>query len=162
MRILPSLALSLVLASLAGCGSEGSGAPASAASGQPAAAASGKPAASGAAATLPDGVVPVAKLWDVVQADAKAVTGKKVQIEGTYWGLTKETSEGKVTYSLEIVASKSDTSKKAFCHTSTEPKDLPSADNQAHDQAIAVTAEGTLQTTGSGKPLLKDCTYKKK
>ena len=83
--------------------------------GQTAAAGSGKPAASGAAATLPDGVVPVAKLWDVVQADAKAVTGKKVQIEGTYWGLTKETSEGKVTYSLEIVASKSEPSGGAGC-----------------------------------------------
>ncbi len=119
-------------------------------------------AAAAPGATLPEGIVPVAKLVEVVAAGGDAVKGKKVQIEGTYWGMSKETSEGKTTYVLEIVASKDDTKSKATCYTSNEPKDLPAADNQAHDQAIPVTAEGTIEVSMSGQTRLKECTYKKK
>lgn len=166
MRHTAIIVLPAALCLLAGCGESGSGA---STTGAPSAKPTGTAAATGTAtasaapgATLPEGIVPVAKLVEVVAADAKGVTGKKVQIEGTYWGMSKETSEGKTTYVLEIVASKDDTKSKATCYTTEEPKDLPAADNQAHDQAIPVTAEGTIEVSMSGKPRLKECTYKKK
>lgn len=165
MRVAASLVLSVVFGLIVGCGdSSGPAASTSAsASGKPAASGTASAAAGGTAAAVSlEGVVPMAKLVAAVKADEKAVRGKKVTVEGTYWGMWKETSEGKTTYVLSIVASKDDTGTKGTCELTAEPKDLPSADNQAHAQAIAITAEGTLQASSSGRPILKDCSYKKK
>jgi hypothetical protein len=161
-----TLVLVSSLSLIAACGdkaNDGAGSASATSSSKPATTASGKASAAptAAAAALPDGIIPVAKLVDAVKADAKGTAGKKVQSEGIYWGMSTETSGDKKTYVLDVVASKTDTDTKIHCNANAEPKDLPSADNQAHDQAIDVIVEGTLQTSGS-RPTLTDCTYKKK
>ncbi len=156
--------------SLSACGEASSGAQGSAAASTtqtagakalPSAAPSSAPMGSPATA-LPDGVIPVAKLAELVKANPKIATGQKVQSEGIYWGMSTETSGDKKTYVLEIVASKDDTTNKALCHSATDPADLPHADNQAHEKAITVVVEGSLSASMSNKPVLGDCTYKKK
>lgn len=165
------LSSSFALSILTACGDTPAGGQASA---SPSATAASSAKASGGAPTstasaaapatpaLPEGVVPVAKLAEIVKASPKVASGQKVQAEGVYWGMSTETSGDKKTYVLEIVASKDDTSSKALCRSNTDPTELPHADNQAHDKAIAVVVEGTLSASMSNKPVLSDCTYKKK